>query len=143
MATTVDALRRVLGDTFLMYTHSHISHWNVMGSGFPQYHSFLDGLYNDLFEAIDAVAEHIRAKSEFAPLSLTDLTRASAILDSQVPVSWDGIRARLYAENETLLEGLREACVEAARENDQGLLNFLADRCDRHAKWAWMLRSSL
>ena len=56
-----DALRRVLADTFVMYVHAHGAHWNITGDGFPQYHHFLNELYDELWEALDTVAEEMRA----------------------------------------------------------------------------------
>ena len=140
--TLVNAMRRVLADTFLMYTHAHIAHWNVISPGFPQYHKFLNHLYDDLFEAIDGVAEHIRPLGALAPDTLAGLTAAATIEDVSPGTSWDTIRQRMIAENNVLIAELGEAFRLAQAAGNQGLCNFLADRLDRHAKHGWMLDAS-
>jgi len=55
------ALKKVLADTFGMYFKAHAYHWNVVGPDFSQYHDFFGKLYEELFGAVDAIAEHIRA----------------------------------------------------------------------------------
>ena len=53
------ALKKVLADTFVMYYKAHSYHWNVEGSNFPQYHEFLQNIYEEIFAAVDVIAEHI------------------------------------------------------------------------------------
>lgn len=137
-----NSLRFVLADTFLMYSHAHIFHWNIIGSGFPQYHAFLNDLYDELWGAVDGIAEHLRALGVTAPSSLSSLTATASFEDKAPWQDWDNIRLQLEDENKAVIASLRNAFDAASEENDQGLCNFLADRLDRHAKHGWMLASS-
>ena len=67
------AVKKVLADTFIMYYKTHSYHWNIEGSNFPQYHEFLQNIYEELFAAIDVIAEHIRQIDGYAPSSLSEL----------------------------------------------------------------------
>lgn len=136
------ALRRVLADTFVMYVHAHGAHWNVTGPNFPEYHSFLGDLYNELWGAIDDIAEHIRTIGTAAPGTVGTIVLPTIIPDVDPGSNWDDIRAQLEKENFVLIAGLNEAFGAAMAANNQGIVNFLADRLDRHAKHAWMLASS-
>jgi DNA-binding ferritin-like protein len=51
--------------------------------------------------------------------------------------------ATLLEKNEELLKNVVDALNCADEENQQGILNFLADRQDMGQKWSWQLRSSL
>jgi starvation-inducible DNA-binding protein len=46
MEQLIQQLKVILGTNFALYLKAHNFHWNIEGSNFPQYHSFLDILYN-------------------------------------------------------------------------------------------------
>ena len=66
----VSQLKQVMADNFVFYYKAHSFHWNVIGSNFPQYHEFFEGIYTNAFNAVDRLAEEIRALDEYAPMSL-------------------------------------------------------------------------
>lgn len=140
--TLVDALRRVLADTFLMYAHAHIAHWNVKGPGFPEYHRFLNDLYDELWEALDGIAEQIRAQDAMVAGTLDSLLTPAERTETPAGSAWASIVAGLIADNDDVLASLRAATDAALAANEQGLVNFLADRLDKHAKHGWMLGAS-
>jgi len=140
--SSVDALRKVLGDTFVMYVHTHIAHWNITGPGFYQYHAFLDSLYNELWDAVDPLAEHIRAENEKVNSTLSALVDPSGLTDRDLGSDWLSIRDGLIVENDTVIASLKEANRLATAEGREGLANFLQERLDKHAKHGWFLRSA-
>lgn len=136
------ALRRVLADTFVMYVHAHGAHWNIVGPNFPSYHAFLGDLYEDLWGAVDGIAEHIRTAGSMAPGALGSLVANSLIQDVDPGSTWPSIRAQLEKDNAIVMSGLSEAFASATAVGDQGAANFLADRLDQHAKHGWMLSAT-
>jgi len=54
-------MKRVLADGYVLYYAAHSSHWNVEGSNFPQYHTFFEKIYTEVFEELDKIAEQIRS----------------------------------------------------------------------------------
>jgi starvation-inducible DNA-binding protein len=141
METLQEIMKKALADTFAMYLKTHNFHWNVEGPLFSQYHSFFSDLYNELFGAVDPIAEQIRALDCYAPgsfsrfLELTDIQDQTTIPDAQ------SMCRELLSDNEKVLKTL-DICLKLATQFDkQGLVNFLADRIDIHNKHAWMLRS--
>ena len=136
------ALKIALANTFIMYFKAHSYHWNVEGMAFPQYHEFFGDLYDELYGAVDPIAEHIRAIDGYAPISTMDLITSGTIPeDMEKPMSTGDMVSNLLSANEETIKVLNKAFLLAAGNN--GLQNFLADRLDIHAKHGWMLRSVL
>lgn len=137
----VDDLKRVQADTFAMYAKAHYYHWNVEGPNFVQYHEFLGKIYEELFAAVDVIAEQVRALQSYAPAAHRMLMELSKIQDDNtIPAALDMFK-RLLADNETVMEGLLTAYMSADAAGEVGLSNFLQDRYDAHKKLAWMMRS--
>ena len=138
----VAAAKVVLGNTFVMYFKAHSYHWNVESSDFAQFHSFFGDLYEELHDAIDAIAEEIRACNEYAPISMSDLYRMKTIEEDVVkPTNSTTMIGNLLAANNEVIESLNKLFKSATDANEQGLANFAADRIDKHKKHGWMLRS--
>jgi starvation-inducible DNA-binding protein len=135
------ALKKVLADTFVMYYKAHSYHWNVEGSNFPQYHSFLNDLYEEIFAAVDDIAEHIRQIDGYAPTSLPELKSYSMISEDEDVVSAMSMMNRLIDANNLVLASLMMAYQAAEQATEIGLSNFLQDRVAAHQKHGWMLKS--
>lgn len=130
-----------LANTFVMYFRSHSYHWNVEGTDFAQYHEFFGDLYEELYGAIDPIAEQIRALDAYAPNSIAEMMRYATVgEDTEMQTGMDRF-SRLVSVNQGVIDSLNIAFTLAAGNN--GLQNFLADRLDQHAKHGWMLRSFL
>lgn len=137
----IDDLKRVQADTFALYAKAHYYHWNVEGPDFVQYHDFLGKLYAELHDAVDVLAEEVRALDQYAPGAhrmLMELTKIAD--DNTIPTALDMMR-RLLSDNEIVMEGLVTAFMSAEAAGEIGLSNLLQDRFDVHKKHAWMLRS--
>ena len=137
----VDDLKRVQADTFAMYAKAHYYHWNVEGPDFAQYHEFLGDLYEELWNAVDPIAEHVRTLDAYAPPAHRMLMELTTIKDdTSIPAALTMFR-NLLADNEVVMTGLVQAYMSADAAGELGLANFLQDRLDVHKKHAWMLRS--
>jgi starvation-inducible DNA-binding protein len=137
----VDDLKRVQADTFALYAKAHYYHWNVEGENFVQYHDFLGELYEELFAAVDPIAEHVRQLDAYAPAAhrmLMELTRITD--DNTIPAPLEMMR-KLLSDNDIVMEGLIQAYMSADAQAELGLANFLQDRLDVHKKHRWMLKS--
>jgi starvation-inducible DNA-binding protein len=138
-----DALKTLLATEYAFVTKAQQFHWNVEGPDFGQLHKFFNMIYDDVYSAIDPTAEYIRALNEYAPGSFERFAELSRISgQTKIP------RARLMLEellanNDQMLELLNECFAAAESVNQQGIMNFLAERIDAHQKHGWMLRSYL
>ena len=139
----IEQMKVVLATNFAFYLKLHQFHWNVTGPNFPQYHKFFDDLYNEVWEANDAIAEHIRAIKGFAPGSFSRFSELSVISDQTEVISASEMISIALQDNDKLLNVLGFAQRLADQSAEVGLSNFLQDRIDIHKKHAWMLRSTL
>jgi len=137
--TLEQAMKVALANTFAFYLKTHNFHWNVEGPDFVQYHKFLDDLYNEVWLAVDAIAEHIRALDMYAPGSFQRYSELSTIKDQTMVPRAELMFEELLHDNQLVIESLEQAYQLA--DGHLGLQNFLQDRMDRHEKHGWMIRA--
>jgi len=141
MDPLVESLKKVLASSFSFYLKAHNYHWNVEGHSFSEYHAFLGELYGEVFEAVDAIAEHIRTLDAYVPGSLSRFQELTSIEDELSVPSSRAMMAKLFFDNQRVLADLQTAHALAEQANKRGIVNFLEERIDIHEKHAWMLRS--
>ena len=56
-----EGLGHVLADTYTLYLKTHYFHWNVTGPMFQTLHLMFETQYNELWLAVDMIAERIRS----------------------------------------------------------------------------------
>jgi starvation-inducible DNA-binding protein len=141
METLIEIMRRVLADAYAFQLKANNYHWNVEGPNFAEYHKFLGDLYEEVFEATDAIAEQIRALDAYAPGSFSRFMELTDIqCEIVVPAPIEMMR-NLFVDNDKVLETLNVAFKLAENFDKQGLADYLAGRIDTHNKHRWMLRS--
>ncbi len=141
METLIEMMRKVLSDTYAFQLKAHNYHWNVEGPNFPQYHEFFGTLYEEVFDAVDPIAEQIRALDAYAPGSFSRFLELTDIEDELSIPSGVEMARRLMADNQKVIATLNMAFKLAEEFDKQGLADFLAGRIDTHNKHGWMLRS--
>jgi starvation-inducible DNA-binding protein len=139
----IDELKKVHADAFTFYLKAHFYHWNVEGPNFPQYHDFLQNLYQEVFASIDTLAELIRTLDSYAPGTLTRLKELTSIEETDDVPDAKTMMTRLLQENNILRASLLTAYTTADTTGEVGIANFLQDRIQAHEKHSWMLRSIL
>jgi starvation-inducible DNA-binding protein len=137
------ALSKALADTTLLYFKAHSFHWNVVGPNFPQYHDFLNNFYEEVYGAIDTLAEHIRAVDGMAPVSLSQLINMSSIAEENAVRTVPEIFSILQSDNQKVIISLMQAYQKAEAQTELGVSNFLQDRIAAHQKHGWMLKAIL
>lgn len=134
-------LADLLGDVVVFKFMAHGFHWNVRGVNFAQYHEFFGEIYEDADGSIDPIAENIRKLGFNAPFRLQDFIESSneaEPTDTNDPVE---MARSLYQANQDVLECIVHALACADELEEQGIVNFLAERQDMHQKWEWQLRA--
>lgn len=138
-----EGLSRVLADTYVLYLQTRNFHWNVTGPMFETLHVMFERQYNDLSEAVDQVAERIRALDCPAPGAYAEFSRLASIKEeSGLPGAEDMIRGLLQG-HEAVVRTARSAFPAAERAHDESTVDVLTERMRTHEKTAWMLRSML
>jgi starvation-inducible DNA-binding protein len=138
-----DGLSHVMADTYSLYLKTHNFHWNVTGPMFQTLHLMFEQQYNELWIAVDLVAERIRALGHFAPGTYKALTALSSITeDESIPPATEMIRS-LVKGHEQAATTARKLFSIAEKASDQPTADLLTQRLEIHEKTAWMLRSLL
>jgi starvation-inducible DNA-binding protein len=137
-------LSRLLADTYTLYLTTHNFHWNVTGPMFNTLHTMFMGQYTDLWNAVDPIAERIRALGHVAPGSYAQFGQLSSIADAPAkpPKAMEMVRL-LVTGHEAVARTARAVFPLAAKADDQPTADLLTQRLDVHEKTAWMLRSLL
>lgn len=138
------ALATLLADSYSLMAQTHLAHWNVEGSAFFELHSAFQKQYEELFTAVDDLAERLRALDVYAPGGLATLAKLSTV--SELPQGKAAAKdfvAGLIDGHETVVASataLREA---AGSVNDLETQDIAIGRVQIHEKTLWMLKSYL
>lgn len=142
MESLIKSLKVLVSDVVTFYFMAHGYHWNVEGPDFSQYHSLFSDIYEDTYGSIDPIAENIRKLDDYAPFSLQKFLDLRTLEFKDAQPNPKAMAKSLLVANEDLLKSLKKAFDEAQKKDEQGIMNFLADRIDHHNKWSWQLRAS-
>ncbi len=136
-------LSELLADSFSLYLMTHNFHWNVTGPDFNSLHQMFMQQYTEQWNALDMIAERIRALGHPAPGTFQAFAKLASIKEVDgVPRAMDMVR-HLVAAQEATARTARKLLPVADAANDQPTLDLLTQRLDVHEKTAWMLRSLL
>ena len=142
-ACLADGLSRALADSYTLYLKTHNYHWNVEGPQFHALHTLFEEQYTDLAQAVDEIAERIRALGHRAPGSYTEFAKLAAVReDTGHPAAKDMAR-QLAEDQETLGVTLRTVIKTARDADDAATEDLMVARLKVHEKNAWMLRAQL
>ena len=142
-AKLAKGLKAVMGDTYALYVKTHGYHWNVTGPRFKALHELFMEQYTELWQALDELAERIRALGEFAPASSDEIASYATIKpDNGVPDAEDMIN-NLVRGHETIAKVAREGVDAAEQGDDVVTADLLTQRAAAAEKAAWMLRASV
>lgn len=136
-------LSHLLADSYTLYLMTHNFHWNVTGPMFNTLHLMFMGQYTEQWNALDLIAERIRALGFPAPGTYKEFARLASIkeIDGQ-PKALEMVRHLVNAQ-ETVARTARGLLPLLDKANDQPTIDLVTQRLDVHEKTAWMLRSLL
>lgn len=138
-----DALAQVLADSYALYQKTHLYHWNVQGPRFGPLHQLFADQYNELWAALDEIAERIRALGVFAPSHGQMAARTLISTANDASASEDAMLKALLEGQEAVVRSARKALKLAADHDDDATADLMTERCAAGEKAAWMLRAHL
>lgn len=136
-----EGLSRILADTYVLYAKTHAYHWNVTGPMFQSLHTMFEEQYQQLFAALDELAERIRALGVLAPSGLGTYQSLAGLKDDPSNPDAVSMVRNLQHDHEAVIRELRKVIATAADAGDEGTADMLTARMEEHEKTAWMLRS--
>lgn len=139
----VAGLSGLLADSYTLYLMTHNFHWNVKGPQFNSLHVMFMGQYTEQWNALDLIAERIRALGFPAPGTYKEFVKLASIKEVEGVPSADDMVRHLVAAQEATARTARKLFPVVAEADDQPTADLLTQRLEVHEKTAWMLRSLL
>ncbi len=140
---TVDALSRLLADSYTLYLKTQNFHWNVTGPQFVALHTLFEQQYTELSTAVDEIAERIRALGARAPGSYTEFGKLATVKEASGEPSAEEMIQQLRDDNATLAKTANELLSTAGHAGDDVSADLGTQRQTIHEKSAWMLGALL
>ncbi len=138
-----EGLSHLLADSYTLYLKTHNFHWNVTGPMFNTLHIMFEEHYIELANAVDEIAERIRALGVYAPGSYAQFAKLTSIKEeTEVPAAKEMIE-QLVIGHEQVVKTARSIFSLAEDAQDEATCDILTQRMQLHEKRAWMLRSLL
>lgn len=138
-----EGLSHFLADSYTLYLKTHHFHWNVVGPMFQTLHLMFEQHYNELWTAVDLIAERIRALGYPAPGTYSEFARLSSIQETKGEVKAEDMIRALIEGHEAVIRTARAIFSVSENVQDQVTMDLLTQRMQVHEKTAWMLRSLL
>lgn len=142
-AKIVEGLRQVVADSYALLGQTHLCHWNVEGPSFFALHAAFEEQYTELFQAIDEIAERIRALGAYAPGGLGSLAKIAGFDEISEDASAAKMVECLLKHNRTLIDHAALVRDVAGEKNDKETEDLMIARIQVHEKTCWMLSSFL
>lgn len=141
--TVIENLNKVLANSYTLFLKTQNFHWNVTGPHFKSYHLLFEEQYQELFLAIDTIAERIRALGEKAPARYATYSKLTDIKEGDEHTGDVEMVKTLANDHRTLLKSLNTTLKAAQDAGDEGTVALISERISIHEKTAWMLDSSV
>lgn len=142
-AQLTHSLNQVLADSYALLSLTHLAHWNVEGQGFFALHTAFQTQYEELFTAVDEIAERVRALDAYAIGGLGTLAAAAQMPEFAAPLAQEDYVRALVTGNEKVVTDAVQARELAGAANDAESQDLMIGRITLHQKTIWMLKSFL
>ncbi len=136
-------LSRLLADTYVVYLKTHNFHWNVTGPMFNTLHLMFMAQYNELWLALDLIAERIRSLGLPAPATYAEFSKLASIKETPGVPKAEQMLKLLVEGNEAIVKTARSMLPLTDKASDEPTTDLLTQRMQVSEKNAWMLRSML
>lgn len=100
-------LCHVVADTYILYLKTQNFHWNVTGPLFFMLHAAFEKQYEELAEAVDVLAERIRALNCQAPGTFAQFKQIAGIKENDSIPDAQGMIKELLSDHEHLVAELQ------------------------------------
>lgn len=129
-----EKLQKFISDSYAALVQAQNLHWNIEGSEFFSLHKLTEEIYDEQFEAIDEIAERLRALGHKVEADLN-------VFASQATVKNGATAEAAIAAQEEAANTANELIELAEENNDAGTADLATVRLQTHQKNAWMLKS--
>ena|ERR1039457_1363839 len=145
LTSTTTMLSATLADEMVLYIKTRKFHWNVSGESFMELHKLFEGQYQELEEAVDAIAERINKLGSPTPGTMKEfLSMATLEESSDKSLTSKKMIEQLLKDHESATIELRKNIAKCTGSfHDVGTADFLTGLLEAHETTAWKLRRFL
>ena len=135
-----EALNPLVADLFALYVKTKNFHWHLAGSHFRDYHLLFDEHADQIFEAVDTLAERVRRVGGTTIRSISHISQLQTIEDdnSEFVPAGEMVR-RLMEDNAHIAKKQREAHVVCEQNRDVATTSVLEILIDESERRKWFL----
>lgn len=138
----IDSLKLLLADSYALYLKTQNYHWNVTGQNFHSLHKMFEDQYSEMADAVDIIAERIRALDAKVPAAFSVFDQASTVADGDEEANSEKMLKELIEDNLSIVDVLYKVADIAANSEDKATEDLAIERIRVHEKNAWTLRAS-
>jgi starvation-inducible DNA-binding protein len=144
MEQLIQMLRQAFANNFTLYLKSHNYHWCISGPDFPEYHAFLEEIYDAFQDAIDMYAEKMRQIGAYPQGDYRDIVANTQINDPVDTITdYSTIFQNLLDDMDIQITQLKDTYNAADLAGEYGIENFLAERIDEIRQFQWKIQAIL
>ena len=139
----VAALNGLVADAFVLYVKTKNFHWHVSGPHFREYHVMLDEQADQIFAAIDPLAERVRKIGGTTLRSIGHIAKQQSLKDSNAErVPPLEMLKELLADNKAVAKAMRDAHALCDDNEDAATASLLEIYIDETERRTWFLFES-
>jgi starvation-inducible DNA-binding protein len=135
-----EALNPLVADLFALYVKTKNFHWHLSGSHFRDYHLLLDEHADQIFAAIDILAERVRRVGGTTVRSISHISHLQTIQDNNEEfVAPADMLKELIDDNALLVKAQRAAHEVCDKNKDVATASLLEVTIDEAERRKWFL----
>src|SRR4051794_22996052 len=133
-------LNVLVADSFALYVKTKNFHWHMSGPHFRDYHLLLDEQAQEIYAAIDPLAERVRKLGGTTLRSIGHIAKLQTISDNDADfVGPRDMLGELVADNKQMIENMRGAHDVCDDHEDVATASLLEELIDQAEKRTWFL----
>jgi len=140
VAAVSAAVNGLVADSFALYVKTKNFHWHMSGPHFRDYHLLLDEQAQEIYAAIDPLAERVRKLGGTTLRSIGHIAKLQTISDNDADfVGPRDMLGELVADNKQMIENMRGAHDVCDEHEDVATASLLEELIDQAEKRTWFL----
>jgi starvation-inducible DNA-binding protein len=135
-----EAVNPLVADAFALYVKTKNFHWHLYGSHFRDFHLLFDEHADQIFDAIDVLAERVRKVGGTTIRSISHISQLQSIEDDNDDLVPAGEMIRRLMDDEAHIARMIRAAIDVCDQNkDSATSNQLQDILDKTERRKWFL----
>lgn len=143
MSQTAKNLQQVVTDSTALLMHIQSTHWNTTGPLFYPIHKQTEEQYEELFAAIDDIAERMRAINVLVENAPVQVAQNTTVKHADMNADEVGMLKNLIEAHQSVRDTLQKCMDVADDEDDDVTEDLIISRAAVHDKAIWLLKSML